>query len=155
VKTYSIPDRELDALRDLGMSFAEARTQPDGYLASWIERGRTQRDGRTVVTMQERGQGWAVEITLDANGDVAHVLSLPPDQARALECEHDISEPMLDRHPELIAVHEALAQRRGGEAITARCSTCGAALAVQEIVATKTTVVSCPCGHISYRARHA
>jgi hypothetical protein len=85
VKTYSIPDRELDALRDLGMSFAEARTQPDGYLASWIERGRTQRDGRTVVTMQERGQGWAVEITLDDAGDVAEVVALSPARARELE----------------------------------------------------------------------
>ena len=85
MKTYSIPDRELAALRDLGMSFDDARARPDGYLSSWIERGRMQRDGRTVVTMQERGQGWAVEITLDECGDVAAVVALSPEQARALE----------------------------------------------------------------------
>ena len=38
-----------------------------------------QRDGRTVITLQERGQGWAVEVA------VADVVALSPEHARALE----------------------------------------------------------------------
>ena len=86
-KSYRIPDGELAAIRELGMSYHDARTQQDGYLASWIERSRCQRGGHTVVTLQERGQGWAVEITLDAWGDVAEVVPLPPETARALDAD--------------------------------------------------------------------
>jgi len=84
-KTYKLPDRELAAIRDLGMSYEEARTSHDGYFSSWIERKRTERDGHPVITLQERGQGWAVEVTLDANGAVAQAIALPPEKARELD----------------------------------------------------------------------
>ena len=84
-KTYSIPAREIAAIRDLGMSYADARSAPDGHLSSWIERKRESRCGTTWVTVQERGQGWAVDIALDASGDVTEVVALSPEIARALE----------------------------------------------------------------------
>ncbi|CAN5563196.1 hypothetical protein BH11MYX1_BH11MYX1_54110 [soil metagenome] len=84
-KTYSIPERELTAIEHLGMSFRDARAVPDGHLSSWIERGRELRDGTTWVTLQERGQGWAIAIALDANGDVLAVVALSSEVARALD----------------------------------------------------------------------
>ena len=84
-KTYSIPEREIAAIRNLGMSYADARSAPDGHLSSWIERKRETRGGKTWVTVQERGQGWAVDLALDAAGDVSDVVALSADTARALE----------------------------------------------------------------------
>jgi hypothetical protein len=69
--------------------------------------------------------------------------------------ESEIPIAILRKHPELAAVGKALEQRRHGEPITAVCATCGEVLQVTEIVETKTTVVSCPNGHTSYRAKHA
>lgn len=86
-KTYKLPGRELAAIRDLGMSYDDARSSHDGYFASWIERRKTERDGRQVITLQERGQGWAVEVTLDGNGAVAEAVALSPDDARALDAQ--------------------------------------------------------------------
>jgi hypothetical protein len=80
-KTYEIPQRELEAIRNPGMSYEDARTSRDGLLASWIERSRS----GNVIVLQERGQGWAVEITLDGGGDIASVVALSPEQARALQ----------------------------------------------------------------------
>lgn len=85
VRSYSIPERELSAIKKLGMSYADARSAPDGQLSSWIERSRDVRAGTTWVTLQERGQGWAVEIAVDASGDVTDVVALSADAARALE----------------------------------------------------------------------
>jgi hypothetical protein len=83
-KTYTLPARELEVLRALGMSYAEARSGHDGYLSSWVERRRFERDGKQWVTLQERGQGWAVELAVEA-GDVVDVRPLTADEARALE----------------------------------------------------------------------
>lgn len=85
MRSYEIPEREMSAIENLGMSYADARSAPDGQLSSWIERARDVRGGQTWVTLQERGQGWAVEIALDPNGDVDDVVALSPDAARALE----------------------------------------------------------------------
>jgi hypothetical protein len=85
MKTYSIPEREVAALKHLGMSYADARSAPDGPLSSWIERRRQLRGSTTWLTLQERGQGWAVELALDASGDVIDVVALPPDVARSLD----------------------------------------------------------------------
>ncbi len=84
-KTYRLPDRELDVLRNLGASYADSRTAHDGYLSGWIERNRFERDGKQWVTVQERGQGWAAALALDGFGDVVEVVALSPEQARALE----------------------------------------------------------------------
>jgi hypothetical protein len=65
----------------------------------------------------------------------------------------EIPEPILRAHPELVAVGEALAQWRRGEAISARCSKCQHVLQVTLIEATKTLVVSCPDGHTNFRAK--
>ena len=84
-KTYSIPRREVEAIKDLGMSYQEARSAQDGHLASWVERKRFERDGRQWVTLQERGQGWAVELAIDADGTLAEVVPLSPEAARKLD----------------------------------------------------------------------
>ena len=84
-KTYAIPDAELALLRQLGQRYADARSPPDGHLSSWIERKRFQRDGAQWVTVQERGQGWAVELALDEGGEVVEVRPLSAEQARQLE----------------------------------------------------------------------
>lgn len=84
-KNYKLPDRELAAILNLGMTYEDARTRHDGYFSSWIERARTVRDGRPVITLQERGQGWAVEVTLDTSGNVAKAAALSAERAGELE----------------------------------------------------------------------
>ena len=84
-KTYSMPASALEVLRDLGMTYADSRSQHDGYLSSWIERSRFERDGRRWVTVQARGEGYAAELAIDDFGDVVDVVPLAPDRARALE----------------------------------------------------------------------
>lgn len=66
----------------------------------------------------------------------------------------ELPELLLNAHPELRAVGEALAQHRRGEVVSARCPKCDRALVVTEIVATKTTMVACPDGHTRYRPKH-
>jgi hypothetical protein len=66
----------------------------------------------------------------------------------------EIPSDILRRHPELVSVHEALAQRRRGGPITARCLHCAQPLHVEDIVATHTLVVTCPCGRTLFRAKH-
>jgi len=67
----------------------------------------------------------------------------------------EIPKSILERHPELVAVHEALAQRRRGEQITARCMHCAKPLHVEDVTATRTLVVTCPCGRTVFRAKYA
>ena len=64
----------------------------------------------------------------------------------------EIPPGLLKRHPELIAVGEAIEQHRRGEVITARCHKCGSTLEVTEVAAVGALVVTCPEGHISFRA---
>jgi hypothetical protein len=66
----------------------------------------------------------------------------------------DIPPSILKRHPELVAVGEALEQRRRGEPVVARCGKCGALLEVEEVVATGAVVVRCPKGDTFFRAVH-
>jgi hypothetical protein len=84
-KTYTVPERELTAILNLGMSLREARSGNDGALASWIERARFERDGYRWVTLQERGQGYAIEIAIDEVDNVLDAIALLPDEARALD----------------------------------------------------------------------
>jgi hypothetical protein len=84
-KSYKVSERDLEWIRNPGMSYADARGPYDGPLSSWIERSRFVRDGVQWVTLQERGEGGAVEIALDPSGDIAQVVALSPEQALALE----------------------------------------------------------------------
>jgi hypothetical protein len=59
---------------------------------------------------------------------------------------------ILKRHPELVAVGEAIEQNRRGEPITALCNKCGSTLEVTEVAEVGALVVTCPLGHISFRA---
>lgn len=62
---------------------------------------------------------------------------------------------LLERHPELVAVHAALAQHGRGEPITAVCPSCGTPIEVTEVEATGTLVVACQTGdtHVRFRRR--
>lgn len=66
--------------------------------------------------------------------------------------DDEIPPGILKRHPELVAVGEAIEQNRRGEPITALCNKCGSTLEVTEVPATGALVVTCPQGHISFRA---
>jgi hypothetical protein len=60
---------------------------------------------------------------------------------------------LLKRHPELVAIHEAYAQHRRGEPITARCMHCDGLLVIVRVLDAITT--SCPCGKTFERLRLA
>lgn len=62
---------------------------------------------------------------------------------------------LLERHPELVAVHAALAQHARSEPVTAICPTCGSVLEVVEVEATGSLVVACKTGdtHVRFRRR--
>lgn len=65
----------------------------------------------------------------------------------------EIPKSILEKHPELIAVDEALAQLRKGEDIRATCPTCHVVLTAETVEATGVIVISCPDRHTYYRAR--
>lgn len=69
--------------------------------------------------------------------------------------DSDIPTSLLEKHPELLAVGEALDQRRRGEPITARCTKCGLPLTIEEIQATGVVIVRCPTGDTTFRIKHA
>lgn len=62
---------------------------------------------------------------------------------------------ILAKHPELVAVHEALAQWRRRAPVTARCLRCEQVLRVEDVVVTHTIVVTCPCGRTVFRAKYS
>jgi hypothetical protein len=66
--------------------------------------------------------------------------------------DDEIPPGILKRHPELVAVGEAIEQNRRGESITARCNKCGSTLEVTEVPEVGALVVTCPQGHVSFRA---
>lgn len=66
-----------------------------------------------------------------------------------------IDDELLAKHPELPAIHTALAEHHGGVPITARCPTCDGVLVVTEVREVGVTVVSCPSGHVRYRQKGA
>lgn len=67
----------------------------------------------------------------------------------------DIPPLLLKRHPELVAVGEALQQYGRGEPITARCDKCEQALEVAELPELGVLVVTCPGKHVSFRAKRS
>jgi phage FluMu protein Com len=67
----------------------------------------------------------------------------------------EFPQSVLQKHPEMVAVGEALAQWSNGEPVTARCHFCGEVLVVERIEATGTVVVRCPRGDTFFRAVHA
>lgn len=68
--------------------------------------------------------------------------------------ESDIPPSILKHHPELVAVGEALDQRRRGEPVTAVCYKCGLPLQVEEVAATGAVIVRCAKGDTFFRAVH-
>ena len=65
----------------------------------------------------------------------------------------EIPPALLAKHPELVAVGEALEQFRDGKAVTARCLKCDKPLVAEEVEATGALVIRCPAGHTFFRAR--
>ena len=94
-RAYRVPASVLETLRDLRISFEDARSPHDGVLCTWKERRRFDRDGKAWVLLQESGYEYAVEIELTPDGGVGEVVPVAPDQAYALARAHD--------HPSIIA----------------------------------------------------
>lgn len=67
----------------------------------------------------------------------------------------EIPPALLRKHPELVAVGEALEQLRRGEPVTARCTVCGSTLEAVEVDGVGALVIRCPGGHTYFRARRA
>jgi hypothetical protein len=72
-----------------------------------------------------------------------------------LTMDSDIPASLLKEHPELVAVGQALDQRRHGEPIIARCVKCGLLLEIEEVAATGVVIVRCATGDTVFRIRHA
>ncbi len=62
---------------------------------------------------------------------------------------------LLRRHPELVAILDAVEQHRRGAPVTAVCDKCHGSLVVTEVAAVGSLHVTCPCGHIKYRANRS
>jgi hypothetical protein len=69
--------------------------------------------------------------------------------------QDEIPPAILAKHPELVAVGEALEQIRQGKPVTARCVKCGKQLIAEEVDETGALVIRCPDGHTFFRARRA
>lgn len=68
--------------------------------------------------------------------------------------DDELPPSILKTHPELVAVGEALEQRKRAEPITARCFKCGLLLEVDEVEATGVTIVRCAKGDTFFRSVH-
>jgi hypothetical protein len=62
---------------------------------------------------------------------------------------------MLAKYPDLIPIHEALAQHSRGESVTARCLKCNGILTVTGIKAVDTVWVTCTRGCTAYHETYA
>jgi hypothetical protein len=67
--------------------------------------------------------------------------------------EDQIPAALLQKHPELASVGQALEQLRQGLPVTATCFKCGLRLLAEEVEATGALVIRCPDGHTSFRAK--
>ena len=67
----------------------------------------------------------------------------------------DVSDELLAAHPELPAIHAALAEHHRGAAITTRCLICNLLLAVTAVREVGVIVVACPAKHVYYRQKGA
>jgi len=85
---YTVSSRELATLRNLGTSYKDARESREGYLQSWVELERFQRDGKQWVLLQRPMYEYAVELELKHDGDVGEVVPVPPDRAFDLAKKH-------------------------------------------------------------------
>jgi hypothetical protein len=84
-KDYTVPGRVLDEITNLGCSYADAWSPPDGYFTnSCVERERFTRDGAQWVVIWARVREFAVEVQLDALGDVVQVVPVEPERAYAM-----------------------------------------------------------------------
>jgi hypothetical protein len=81
---YTVTQRTINALKDQRTTYQDAREAHDGYLASWRERGRFQRDGKQWVIVQEGYFEYAVELEITADGDIGDVIPLSPERAYEL-----------------------------------------------------------------------
>lgn len=65
----------------------------------------------------------------------------------------EIPPGLLQKHPELASVGQALEQLREGQPITATCITCGLRLLAEDVERTGVLVIHCPDGHTLFRAK--
>lgn len=83
-KHYTVSERTLAELQGQQTSYEDAKEAHDGYLASWTERGRFERDGKQWVIVQEPYFEYAVEIELRADGGIGAVRAVLPERAYEL-----------------------------------------------------------------------
>jgi hypothetical protein len=65
---------------------------------------------------------------------------------------NEIPRPILEKHPEIHEVEEALKAHRDGKPVTVRCRYCNTPISVTEIAATGALVVACEKGCTYFRA---
>lgn len=65
-----------------------------------------------------------------------------------------IPEAILAKHPEFVAIAEAIAAHRDGRQITARCRTCDAQLSVADDIELGSLWVTCEQGCTSFHLRY-
>ena len=65
----------------------------------------------------------------------------------------EIPKAILEKHPELIQIAEALEAHREGRAISTKCASCGQVLSVTEVKVSGGLWVTCSTGCTNYRAR--
>jgi hypothetical protein len=85
---YTVSARELQTLRNLAMSFRDARTSHEGYLTSWRELERFERAGRQWVLLQRPMYEYCVEMELLPDGDIGEVIPVEPERAFELAKQH-------------------------------------------------------------------
>jgi hypothetical protein len=67
--------------------------------------------------------------------------------------DDELPPEILAKHPELVAIGEALAAYHEGRPSTAVCPVCGLPLTVTEVPGTDELWVTCPTGCTRFRAR--
>jgi hypothetical protein len=67
--------------------------------------------------------------------------------------EEKIPKVVLEKHPEIIEVFEAIRSFKSGKEITTCCRYCGELLTISELAEVGVLNVSCPCGKTSYRSK--
>jgi hypothetical protein len=67
--------------------------------------------------------------------------------------EEEIPKVVLEKHPEMVEVFEAIRLFKSGKKITTSCRYCDELLTVDELPNVGVLNVSCSCGKTSYRSK--
>ena len=67
--------------------------------------------------------------------------------------EEEFPKVVLEKHPEVVEVFEAIRLFKSGKEVTTRCRYCGELLTINELPDVGVLNVNCPCGKTSYRSK--